>query len=356
VDLLIEALSNPFDNSRQALEIMLRTRFVHYVDVSALALVVPIIDYSLRGRNTELKMSACQVVGAISVLLQHPDELMPYIPFLSDSIRMALSDTVPDIRKMASKAIGKISVKIGIERTGQVLAFCEETLRAEAATPLQRLGAANALAEIMCSHGRDYLEEKLWQVLEGLASDRTAVKEGYLHVLFHLPNLLKDQFEGYVQDVIHHVYEFISAEDENQRNIAQQVMQVLIAKYGASQRLKFMDTLKEGAFDTDWHRRNSAGILLGNMLEVFRKHDDCDKEMNEALMIIYCLRTDSVEMVRLTSNQLWANFVDNTVRILRRGMRPLLSVWTECICKPEASVVELCISAFIPKYGETFFE
>lgn len=91
VDLLIRALSDPFDNSKQGLEVLLRTRFIHYVDVSALSLIVPIIDYSLRGRDSDLKLAACQAVGSISSLIKSPAELVPYLPFLAGGIKAACS-------------------------------------------------------------------------------------------------------------------------------------------------------------------------------------------------------------------------------------------------------------------------
>lgn len=54
---------------------------------------------------------------------------------------------------MASKAIGKISVKVGIKKTFELLSFVEDSLDNLLASPLERLGAANALAEVMVSHG-----------------------------------------------------------------------------------------------------------------------------------------------------------------------------------------------------------
>lgn len=47
VDRLIAALADPFDLNREALHILLHTRFMHYMDAPSLALVVPIIDYAL---------------------------------------------------------------------------------------------------------------------------------------------------------------------------------------------------------------------------------------------------------------------------------------------------------------------
>jgi hypothetical protein len=66
---LINALSDPFDNSKRGLEVLLKTRFTHYIDPPALSIIIPIVDYALRGRNSELKIYASQVIGSISLLI-----------------------------------------------------------------------------------------------------------------------------------------------------------------------------------------------------------------------------------------------------------------------------------------------
>lgn len=47
-DILITSLSNPYDENVKGLEILLETRFEHYIDAPALSLLIPIIDYGLR--------------------------------------------------------------------------------------------------------------------------------------------------------------------------------------------------------------------------------------------------------------------------------------------------------------------
>ena len=66
IDILIEALENPFEKSGKAVELLLKTRFSHYIDPPSLSIIVPIVDYCLRGRVTELKECACQVIGSIT--------------------------------------------------------------------------------------------------------------------------------------------------------------------------------------------------------------------------------------------------------------------------------------------------
>ncbi len=49
------ALSDPFYENKKGLEILLKTPFVHYIDIPALSMVIPIIEYGLRSRDSHLK-------------------------------------------------------------------------------------------------------------------------------------------------------------------------------------------------------------------------------------------------------------------------------------------------------------
>lgn len=93
-----------------------------------MSVIVPILNYALRGRDTLLKQYACQVIGSMVLLIEKAEDLLPYLEFMSEGIRITLCDPLPHIRSFASRAIGKISSKIGIEHTGKYLAFIKEIL------------------------------------------------------------------------------------------------------------------------------------------------------------------------------------------------------------------------------------
>ncbi len=63
MDILIKAINNPFDENKRGLEVLLKTQFVHYIDIPSLSLIIPIVDYGLRSRESKLKEHAAQVVG-----------------------------------------------------------------------------------------------------------------------------------------------------------------------------------------------------------------------------------------------------------------------------------------------------
>ena len=77
---------------------------------------------------------------------------------MSEGIRVTLCDPLPEVRNYASRAIGKISVKIGIENTEKYLPFVKSILASETTTSIERLGAAQGLSEYICSHGIEFFE------------------------------------------------------------------------------------------------------------------------------------------------------------------------------------------------------
>lgn len=92
---------------------MLKTRFSHFIDAPSLSIIVPITDYCLRGRNTDFKAGACQVIGSIVELIMNPYDLLPYLRIIGAGLKAALCDPLSEIRAIAAMAVGKISSKIG---------------------------------------------------------------------------------------------------------------------------------------------------------------------------------------------------------------------------------------------------
>ncbi|EEB91651.1 hypothetical protein MPER_09959, partial [Moniliophthora perniciosa FA553] len=78
VPVLLKALVDP-TKTPNALSSLLKTSFMHYIDHSSLALVIPIIDRGLRERGAETKKKAAQIVGNLASLTDSKD----FIPYLS---------------------------------------------------------------------------------------------------------------------------------------------------------------------------------------------------------------------------------------------------------------------------------
>jgi hypothetical protein len=89
---LIKALSDPFYENKRGLDILLKTSFVHYIDIPALSMVIPIIEYGLRSRDSSLKEDSAKIVGTISHLIKDPKDILPYYDTLTNALLIAVCD------------------------------------------------------------------------------------------------------------------------------------------------------------------------------------------------------------------------------------------------------------------------
>ena len=85
---------------------------MHYIDIPALSLIIPILDYGLRSRDSILKEKASRIVGTILHLIKDPRDLMPYLDILMSALIITVTDPLTEVRNIAAKACGCLSKKI----------------------------------------------------------------------------------------------------------------------------------------------------------------------------------------------------------------------------------------------------
>lgn len=73
-------------------------------------------------------------------------------------------------------AIGRISTKIGIKSAEQYFKFVLEIIESSTSNTTERQGAAQAYAEIICSHTFEYFEESLYKIFDKLNSIKHSEK------------------------------------------------------------------------------------------------------------------------------------------------------------------------------------
>jgi hypothetical protein len=81
---------------------------------------------------------------------------LPYLKIIITGIKISLCDPLPEIRRIASMAIGKISAKIGIKEAEDNFRFVLEIIDSSTSNSIERQGAAQAHAEIICSQTYEY--------------------------------------------------------------------------------------------------------------------------------------------------------------------------------------------------------
>ena len=114
---------------------------MHYVDIPALSLIIPIIDYGLRSRDSLLKEKASRIAGTILHLIKDPRDLMPYLETVVNALIIAITDPLTEVRNIAAKACGCLSKKIGMLSEG-LISQLEQILQSEKGSSNEKAGAA----------------------------------------------------------------------------------------------------------------------------------------------------------------------------------------------------------------------
>jgi len=94
VPLLLKALDDPDLHTRDALEALIHTNFVHTIDAPSLSLIMPTLHRGMKERSTETKKKAAQIVGNICSLTEHKD-LEPYLEQLIPDVKLIILDPIP---------------------------------------------------------------------------------------------------------------------------------------------------------------------------------------------------------------------------------------------------------------------
>jgi len=113
-ELLINAISNPYEFSKSALTALLETDFKHKMDPPSLALIIPIIDYGLKIPEEGTKKMAAHMVGSIANLVTNSNDIVPYLEIIMPSLKNTLFDSIPECRNAVAKAIGALIFVINI--------------------------------------------------------------------------------------------------------------------------------------------------------------------------------------------------------------------------------------------------
>jgi hypothetical protein len=95
---LIKAISDPVKATRPALAALRDTVFVHVVDVSSLALILPVVTRGMKERGGESKKHAARILGNLASLVANPRDLAPYMATLLPEIKSLLVDPLPEAR------------------------------------------------------------------------------------------------------------------------------------------------------------------------------------------------------------------------------------------------------------------
>ncbi|CAK9009849.1 unnamed protein product, partial [Durusdinium trenchii] len=197
--------------TRNVLDKLLATSFVHHIDAPSLSLVCPLIHRAMKERSGDMKRKGAQIVGAMVLLIKDAKDIQPYLEMLIPQLKVTLVDQVPDVRATSAKAFGTLANALPEDMLGHldglastkspkyrrdVLPWLFEMLRSSGSA-VERSGAAHGLSEVLMAKGSDRIEMLLPDILTN-ASNQEAdpeAREGYMGLFCYLPVAMGSTFE-----------------------------------------------------------------------------------------------------------------------------------------------------------------
>lgn len=357
VPVLIQAISDPTQHTEKALDGLLKTQFVHYIDAPSLALVIHILHRGLKDRSANIKRKAAQIVGNMSILTDSKD-LIPYLSSIVSELEVSMVDPVPATRSTASRAIGALVEKLGEDQFPDLIGRLMATLKSKDKVG-DRLGSAQGLAEITYGLGIRKLEELMPIILKNTTSSQAHVREGFMPLMIYLPASFGASFSPYLTQIIPPILAGLADDVEAVRETSLKAGRLLVKNYATRAIDLLLPELERGLSDYSYRIRTSSVELTGDLLfqltgvsgktELSEEDKiifgDVSKSIVDVLGVerrdrifsaIFMCRTDTWPQVRGAAVEVWKSLVFNTPRMVKE----ILPTLTQMIIRRLASTNE----------------
>lgn len=345
---LLNAIGDPTKYTDEALDKLIKTQFVHYIDGPSLALIIHVIHRGMRDRSAATKRKACQIVGNMAFLVDGGD-LKPYLSQLVGELEIAMVDPVPGTRSTAARALGSLVEKLGEDQFPDLIPRLLDALQDEARAG-DRLGSAQALSEVVCGLGINKLEELLPEILRNATSSRNYIRAGFMPLLLFLPVCFGSQFSPYLSKIIPPILNGLADIDEEIRDTALRAGRLIVKNYAKKAVDLLLPELELGLSDENYRIRLSSVELTGDLLFQVtgisskilddnngEESDDDEEdvgvqssEINRALTeslgqerrdrilaLLFICRSDVAGIVRSAAVDIWKALVANTPRTVK---------------------------------------
>lgn len=350
VPILIRAIGDPTHHTEAALDALIKTQFVHYIDGPSLALIVHVLHRGMMDRSAAMKRKSCQIVGNMAILVGS-DDLIPYLPTLVSELEIAMVDPVAMTRATAARALGSLVEKLGENHFPGLISKLMGTL-GDASKSGDRLGLAQALAEVLSGLGVSRMEDVLPALLAGAASNNLSVKKGYMPMLFYLPVCFGPQFAPYISRVIGPILSGLASEDDTVSDAAVRAGKLVVENYLGKAVELLLPELEKGLADPNHRIRLLSVRLVGDLLfklgDISRKAVSVGEEEEEVvvgsganarlvevlgqetrdrvLATLFVCRLDTSGPVRTATIDIWNPIVGNTPRTLKEILPTLVGI------------------------------
>mgnify|MGYP001157740740 CR=1 FL=1 len=355
VPVLIKAIGDPTKYTEEALNALIKTQFVHYIDGPSLALIIHVIHRGMRDRSANTKRIACKIVGNMAILVDAKD-LIPYLDTLIAEVETAMVDPVPNTRATAARALGALVERLGEDQFPNLISKLIDTLGDETRAG-DRLGAAQALSEVMSGLGLYKLDELLPTILAGVTSYRSFVREGFIPLLLFLPVCFGAQFAPYINQIIQPILAGLADNNDVIRDTSMKAGKLIVKNYANKAIDLLLPELEQGMFDENEKIRLSSVQLTADLLfqvtgissknefaekeqeededDISAQHGEVSKQMVEVLGLerrdrilssFFVCRSDTSGLVRSATVDVWKALVPNTPRTVKEILPTLTNI------------------------------
>ncbi|CUS22983.1 LAQU0S07e04654g1_1 [Lachancea quebecensis] len=359
VPTLIKAISDPTKFTEEALDALIQTQFVHYIDGPSLALIIHVIHRGMRERSANTKRKSCKIVGNMAILVDSND-LVPYLQQLIDEVELAMVDPVPNTRATAARALGALVERLGEEQFPHLIPRLMSTLSDESRAG-DRLGSAQALAEVISGLGLSKLDELLPNIMAGVTNYKSYVREGFMPLLLFLPVCFGAQFAPYISQIIQPILAGLADEDESISDTSLKAGKLIVKNYATKAIDLLLPELERGMFDENERIRLSSVQLTSDLLfqvtGISSKNEFADEEgdfnhevtkqlvevlgqdrRDRVLSALFVCRSDTSGVVRATTVDVWKAIVPNTSRTVKEILPTLTNIIVVHLASPSATL------------------
>lgn len=343
---LLDAISDPTQHTEAALDALLKTKFVHYIDSPSLAIVIHVLKRGLRDRSASTKKRSCQVVGNMSILTE-PQDLIPYLPEIMPDLQEAMVDPVPATGATASKALGVLVEKLGEETFPTVIPDMFETLK-DPSKVGDRWGVAQGLSEVIHGLGISKLEELLPYIVKSCSSPKPHIRQSFIPLLLFLPASFGQAITPYLQSLIPGILHGLADNLDDVRENALKAGRRVVRNFASKAVDLLLPELELGLNDPNYRIRLSSVELTGDLLfqlSGVNKNNSDDiatgkvqstlmevlgsARRDRILASLFICRADVTSDVRNSAVEVWMTLVSNTPRTVK----DILPILTQMVVK-----------------------